>query len=68
MSTDGPVRIEKKDGVGTIILNRPRSLNILDTEALQLLDKALAGLEKDEGIRSIIPGMGISVQGLISGS
>ena len=54
MSTDGPVRIEKKDGVGTIILNRPRSLNILDTEALQLLDKALAGLEKDEGIRSII--------------
>ena len=54
MSTDGPIRIEKKEGIGTIILNRPRSLNVLDTETLRLLGDALAELEKDEGIRSII--------------
>jgi enoyl-CoA hydratase len=54
MSTDAALRIEKRDGVGTIILNRPRSRNVLDTETLRLLSEALAGFEKDEGIRSVI--------------
>jgi enoyl-CoA hydratase len=54
MTTDGPIRIEKKGGVGTIILNRPQTLNVLDTETLLLLGKALADLEKDESIRAII--------------
>jgi enoyl-CoA hydratase len=54
MTTDGPIRTAKKDRIGTIILNRPHVLNVLDTEMLRLLGKALADLEKDEGIRAII--------------
>lgn len=54
MSTDLPIRTEKKAGVGKIILNRPDSLNLLGTETLRLLGEALTALEKDEGIRSIV--------------
>jgi len=54
MSTDEPIRIKKEDGIGTIILNRPQSLNLLDTEMLRALGDALSEIEKDTGIRSII--------------
>jgi enoyl-CoA hydratase len=48
------IRIENKDLVGTIILGRPQSLNVLDTETLLLLRDALAEIEKDDGIRVVI--------------
>ena len=54
MSTDAPIKIERKNGIGTIVLNRPRVRNALDTETLRLLCTTLNELENDEGVRSLI--------------
>lgn len=54
MITGENVKIEKKKELGTVILNRPEALNILDTKTLNELGDALADLEKDGKIRAII--------------
>ena len=54
MSTNEPIKREKKEGVGSIILNRPRSLNVLDTETLRGLRDALAEIGKDPEIKVVI--------------
>lgn len=46
--------VEKKEGVGTIIMNRPQVLNALDQETLEELIKAVEELEKDPAIHVVI--------------
>ncbi|KCZ71536.1 enoyl-CoA hydratase/carnithine racemase [Candidatus Methanoperedens nitroreducens] len=45
---------ERKKEIGTIILNRPEVMNILDAKTLKELGDSLTDLEKDKQIRAII--------------
>jgi enoyl-CoA hydratase len=54
MTTGEGIRIERKEGVGTITFARPESLNIFDTPFLMKLRDALAEIEKDDRIRVLI--------------
>ncbi len=54
MITGEAIRIERKEGIGTITFARPESLNIFDTPSLMKLRDALAELEKDDRIRVLI--------------
>lgn len=54
MSTGEKMKIERKEGIGTITFVRPESLNILDTASLVNLRDALSELERDNGIRVLI--------------
>jgi enoyl-CoA hydratase len=42
--------VEKKNGIGTIVMNRPQVLNALDVETLGELTRAVEELEKDTTI------------------
>jgi enoyl-CoA hydratase len=46
--------VEKKNGIGTIIINRPQALNALDRETLEELLKAVDELEKDPDMHVVI--------------
>lgn len=46
--------VEKENGVGTIILNRPERLNAINDRLRQELRSALDDMEKDQDIRAII--------------
>jgi enoyl-CoA hydratase len=48
------ILVEKKNGIGTIIINRPQALNALDRETLEELLKAVDELEKDPGMQVVI--------------
>ena len=51
--------VEKKDGIGTIKVNRPEAMNALDTNTLKELSVAVDELEHDKNIKvSIITGVG----------
>lgn len=54
MNTDEPIRVEKRDGIGIVILNRPQSLNVLDTKTLVALGERMAGLEKDVEVKAVL--------------
>lgn len=54
MSTGERIRIEKKEGIGTITFGRPESLNILDTLSLMNLRDVLTDLARDAGIRVVV--------------
>src|SRR5688500_11855406 len=45
---------EKKDGVLTLTLNRPQTLNALNRPLLGLLAEALKGAERDREVRAIV--------------
>jgi enoyl-CoA hydratase len=45
---------EKKEGIATIMLNRPKALNALSTTLLAEMRDALQDAEKDEGIHVIV--------------
>lgn len=53
MSEDA-ILISKNDAIGTITINRPKTLNALNIETLLSLETALDGLEKDPKIRVIV--------------
>lgn len=51
--------VEKKDGIGTIKMNRPQVLNALDKDTILELTKAVEELEKDKNIKvAILTGEG----------
>jgi 2-(1,2-epoxy-1,2-dihydrophenyl)acetyl-CoA isomerase len=48
------VRVQKKDKIGTIVLNRPKIMNAMNEELILELQDALQRMEKDEDIRVVI--------------
>ena len=45
---------EKKDRIGTITLNRPKSMNSLSSELLRELDHALTEIDRDDDVKVVI--------------
>jgi len=45
---------EKSDGVGTITLNRPKSMNSLSSELLRELDSVLTEIDNDDEVKVVI--------------
>lgn len=54
MTTGERIKVERKEEIGIIILNRPDAMNALDTKMFQELGDALTGLGKDNRTRVII--------------
>jgi enoyl-CoA hydratase len=54
MSTAERMRIEKKGAIGTVILDNPGRLNVLDFRSLETLEELLTEIERDETIRVIV--------------
>ena len=52
--TDAPVRVRKSDGIGTITLNRPQSLNAMDIEVAAGFRDAVHALAGDTTLRAIV--------------
>ncbi|MCK4347090.1 MAG: enoyl-CoA hydratase/isomerase family protein [Thermoplasmatales archaeon] len=51
--------VEKKEGIGTIKINRPKVLNALNKETIQEISKAVGELDQDEKIKvAILTGEG----------
>jgi len=48
------IKVEQKERVGIITLNRPKQLNALNAELMQGLAKALYGYDADEAIGAIV--------------
>jgi enoyl-CoA hydratase/carnithine racemase len=48
------VKVEKKDGVGTITLNRPENLNTFSTSLAKELNAALKELDAEKAVRVVI--------------
>jgi len=48
------ILIEKNDKISTIIINRPKQLNALNTETINELSLALQEAEKDQTTKAII--------------
>lgn len=49
-----PILCERKGAVGVLTINRPKTLNALDTPTLLALESALTKLERDESVRVIV--------------
>jgi enoyl-CoA hydratase len=54
MSTGDRIRIEKKKGLGLVVMDRPASLNVLDSTSLKELRDVLIDLAEDPGISVVI--------------
>ncbi len=54
MSAENVLLIDKKDGIATIILNRPDKLNAFNDELSFSLQDALKDCEKDNAVRALI--------------
>lgn len=52
--TDPLIRRHDQDGIATLTLTQPQTLNALSTQMLMALDEALASLALDQGIRVVI--------------
>ncbi len=50
------ILLEKKENIARITINRPEVLNALDENSLELLNKTLSDVSKDESIRCVIIG------------
>jgi len=48
------ILVEKKEGIATIIINRPKMLNALNSETIDDLTRAVNNLEKDKNIKVVI--------------
>lgn len=51
---DALVLVEKRKGVATITLNRPKKYNVLSTEVLREVEAALADIAKDGTMRVVV--------------
>ena len=49
-----PLLLDKKDGIGTITLNRPEVLNAMSSTLFQEMDSAVTDMETDDDIKAII--------------
>lgn len=54
MTQEDAVLVERRDAIGILTINRPKSLNALDVPTLLALEAALAALERDESVRAIV--------------
>lgn len=55
MSDASPlVRIERRNAIGLLTIDRPKTLNALNVETLLALENALGELERDDNVRVII--------------
>ena len=54
MNTGEWIRLERKGEIGTILLDRPETLNILDAVSLERIGALLGNIERDGGIRAVI--------------
>jgi enoyl-CoA hydratase/3-hydroxyacyl-CoA dehydrogenase len=56
--TAGPdyetLRVERRAGVGRLVIDRPHRLNTISADVLADLDDALTALEEDEGTRAVL--------------
>jgi len=48
------IKVEKKDGIATVLIDRPKVLNALNTETIKELTKAINDLENDKKIRVVV--------------
>jgi cyclohexa-1,5-dienecarbonyl-CoA hydratase len=53
MTSAGPIRVERRERVATLTLNRP-PLNVLDLDALAALGEAVAALGAEEGLQLVV--------------
>jgi enoyl-CoA hydratase len=54
MPTGERIRIEKKKGLGLVVMDRPESLNVLDTVSLRELRDILMDVSEDMDVRVVI--------------
>jgi enoyl-CoA hydratase len=54
MTTGDYVRIERKDRIGVLALDRPETRNVLSTEMLKALGEAVSEIGSDGGVRVIV--------------
>lgn len=52
--SDHPVTTEVKDRIGILTINRPETLNALDTETLEAIETKFAELERDAAVNVIV--------------
>jgi enoyl-CoA hydratase len=52
--TDRPVLVEVDGHVATVTINRPKVLNALDADTLDLLEEAFDGLAEDDEVRVVV--------------
>ena len=48
------IKVEKKDGIGKIILNRPEIMNPLNWQTISELGEAVADVERDDAVKVVI--------------
>ncbi|MGD8837383.1 MAG: enoyl-CoA hydratase-related protein, partial [Desulfobacteraceae bacterium] len=53
MTTEN-VFFEKKDGIATVFINRPKSLNALNTKTFEELDSVFDSLDNDQEVRVVL--------------
>jgi len=54
MSNDPVVKVERSDGIATVIMNRPAKRNAMNPELHVAMDRVLAELEVDPGVEVVI--------------
>ena len=52
--TNGPVLYEQRDGIVTLTLNRPESLNAMNEAMMGEIERILIELEADTAVRAIV--------------
>ncbi len=52
--TDDPVLVDRRGAVGIVTLNRPRVLNAINREMIELVWAALDGFDRDDGVKAVV--------------
>ncbi|MFE0106121.1 enoyl-CoA hydratase/isomerase family protein [Streptomyces sp. NPDC059009] len=63
---EAPVLVRTEGRLGHLVLNRPRAINALNREMVDLIDAALAEWEKDDAVRAVVV-TGAGERGLCAG-
>jgi enoyl-CoA hydratase/carnithine racemase len=53
-ATDASILVDRKKGVATLTLNRPKKYNALSTEVLREVEAALLQIAKDDSVRVVV--------------
>lgn len=54
MNEEAPVLLDQRNGLGRIVLNRPKALNSLSLEMVQLIAPRLAGWQSDDSVSAVL--------------
>jgi enoyl-CoA hydratase/carnithine racemase len=54
MADEPKVMFERRGPVGHLVLNRPRKLNAIDTECVDLIEELVATIEADDQVRVVV--------------